>query len=363
MKMRLVAALFTVAIGLPARMPPCSLSLPKTTAVAGGLAVVPLQFQSEDHRTTGIQFDLDYDKTAMDIGVLSGSAAAAVRHNPYTSERTTGKRFIVVDPNRTPFTDGAVINLFIRLKPGISGVYPLTLLNATSTDVDGNSVDVDSASGLVVVDKTRAPQPVLQPEGVLNAASFLPGPISPGEIVTLFGDQLSSSSPAGIQFDGINSTVLYTSPTQINAVTPDAIAGRNTVRLDVVQGPAMTVSLSIPVTGSAPGIFTADDSGAGQALALNEDGTANGADNGAVRGSTVMIWLTGLPAAAPGGATVLVSGWKADTVDVSQPAGLPGVVQLRFTVPQLPPSARGPVPLAVAAGGAITQSGVFIAVR
>lgn len=362
MKMRLFAALFTVAVALPARIPPCSVSLPKTTAAAGSLAVVPLQFQSQDHRTTGIQFDLDYDKTAMDIGVLSGSAAAAVRHNPYTSERATGKRFIVVDPNRAPFADGALLNLFIRFKPGISGAYPLTLLNATSTDVDGNSLDVDSSSGLVVVDNTRAPQTVLQPEGVLNAASFLPGPIAPDEIVTLFGDQLSSSLPADIQFDGIDSTLLYASPTQINAVAPDAIAGRAAVRLDVIQGATVTASMSVPVAGSAPGIFTADASGAGQALALNEDATANGVDNGAGRGSAVTIWLTGLPA-APGGATVLVSGWKADIVDLSKPAGLPGVVQLRFAVPQLPPSARGPVPLTVAAGGAITQSGVFIAVR
>jgi uncharacterized protein (TIGR03437 family) len=362
MKLRLAAAMFTVAVAVPARMPPCSLSLPKITAAAGGLAVVPLQFQSQDHRTTGIQFDLDYDKTAMNIGVLSGSAAASVRHNPYTSERTTGKRFIVVDPNRAPFADGALVNLFIRFKPGISGAYPLTLLNATSTDVDGNSVDVDSASGLVVVDNTRAPQPVLQPEGVLNAASFLPGPVSPGEIVTLFGDQLSSSSPAAIQFDGIDSTVLYASATQINAVTPDAIAGRAAVRLDVIQGATITASTSVPVAGSAPGIFTADAAGAGQALALNEDGTANGADNGAVRGTAVTIWLTGIPA-TPAAATVLVSGWKADIIDLSQGADLPGVVQLRFTVPQLPPTAHGTVPLSVATEGVMTQSGVFITVR
>jgi uncharacterized protein (TIGR03437 family) len=55
---------------------------------------------------------------------------------------------------------------------------------------------------------------------------------------------------------------------------------------------------------AAPGLFTANQAGTGQAAAQNSDGTANGPANPAARGSVITLWLTGagyIPGLPPDG--------------------------------------------------------------
>jgi uncharacterized protein (TIGR03437 family) len=97
---------------------------------------------------------------------------------------------------------------------------------------------------------------------VENAASYVSGPVAPGEIVTIFGSGLSGA----VTFDGTAATVSYQSPTQIDVTVPYTVAGQTTT---LQIGSAVLTSLD--VVPSAPGIFAAVADGDG-ALTLYATG-------------------------------------------------------------------------------------------
>jgi len=51
---------------------------------------------------------------------------------------------------------------------------------------------------------------------------------------------------------------------------------------------------TVAVVAVSPGIFTIDESGTGQAVVLNSDGTVNSSTNPAARGSMLTMWITGM---------------------------------------------------------------------
>jgi uncharacterized protein (TIGR03437 family) len=127
---------------------------------------------------------------------------------------------------------------------------------------------------------------------VTNAASNLSGPVAPGEIVTITGTALgppqlvagnvdingvvtTTLSGTTVTFNGIAAPLIYTSATQVSAVAPFALSG-SSAQVSVQyrgQTPAQT---TVAVAAASPALFTLDYSGTGQALALNQDGSANG---------------------------------------------------------------------------------------
>ena len=82
---------------------------------------------------------------------------------------------------------------------------------------------------------------------IVNAASFTDGPIAPGEIVSIFGSNLTDT----VSFDGALATPIFSSPTQVNVTVPYSVTGPTTV-LKVGS-----TAVRIPVAQSAPGIFAA----------------------------------------------------------------------------------------------------------
>jgi uncharacterized protein (TIGR03437 family) len=170
----------------------------------------------------------------------------------------------------------------------------------------------------------NSPLPPKSPmiSSIVNGASLgQPDFIAPGEIVSIFGLSIGPDQPASYKFDsggrvssslnglqviidGIPAPILYASKNQINAVVPFEVVkqssdgsafGDATVQ---VQNPGGALSLSIPATkvSSLPGIF-ATASGAG--LILNQDATTNSAENPAMQGSTISLFVTGLGAMTP----------------------------------------------------------------
>jgi uncharacterized protein (TIGR03437 family) len=144
---------------------------------------------------------------------------------------------------------------------------------------------------------------------VANAATFRAGAVAPGEIVSLFGPGIGPAQPAGmeladglvatslagvrVQFAGISAPLLYVSENQINAVVPFGIAGLSQAAVQVFNQGTALPPVTLPVAASAPGIFTLDWSGAGQAVAINQDGSINSSANPAAAGSPVSVFVTG----------------------------------------------------------------------
>jgi uncharacterized protein (TIGR03437 family) len=146
---------------------------------------------------------------------------------------------------------------------------------------------------------------------VLNAATQSGrGGIAPGELVTLTGFGIGPDSGvvyqpdaqgnvptqlAGVQvlFDGVPVPILYAQSKQINAIAPVGSAVNGTRQVTMTYnnrqfGPAIATA-----TFGSPGIFRLQIGQSAQAVAMNQDGTANGPTNPAARGSIVTVWGTG----------------------------------------------------------------------
>jgi uncharacterized protein (TIGR03437 family) len=131
------------------------------------------------------------------------------------------------------------------------------------------------------------------------------------------------------------------------------------------------------VVPAAPALFTLDSSGQGPAVALNQDGTLNGAGNAVKIGNTITLYETGEGQTSPSGTdgllgsatppapvllvTVTIGGQPATVVSYGGITGVvAGVMQVTAQIPS------GVVPgnaaVVVKVGSASTQSGVTIAV-
>ncbi|MDQ6706822.1 MAG: hypothetical protein M3Z85_12715, partial [Acidobacteriota bacterium] len=98
----------------------------------------------------------------------------------------------------------------------------------------------------------------------------------------------------------------FVSPNQINFLVPMDAPTSGTADLLIVRtdtGQVLSNS-AIQMDRVSPGLFTLAQTGSGQAAAINQDGTINGPQNPAPRGSVVAFYGTGqgvVPGAPPDG--------------------------------------------------------------
>jgi uncharacterized protein (TIGR03437 family) len=244
-----------------------------------------------------------------------------------------------------------------------------------------------------VVLNVTAGQP--QVTAVSNGASFAPGGVAAGELVTIKGFNLGPSvaieaapDAAGryptvlgntqVLVDGVAAPLTYVSEGQINAVIPFGVQGRTTARLQVISNGATANQTDLPVLDAAPGIFLFDASG--QAAALNQDGTYNGLLNGAEPGSIITLYATGagqMDQAMTDGRIVVgqpfprpllpvgirIGGRVADVLYAGAAPGLiGGVLQVNARIPA--DVARGQmVPIQLVVGTTTSQANVFVSTR
>jgi uncharacterized protein (TIGR03437 family) len=143
-----------------------------------------------------------------------------------------------------------------------------------------------------------------------NSANFF-GSFAPGMLATIFsfpsapfGDRTASfsavpmSSVLGdveVTVGGTPAPLLYVSPGQINFQVPGA-TGVNIlqeVQVSQVSTGQVLASWLFRMDAASPGLFTADGSGSGQIVALNQDGSVNTGANPAKAGSVMTLYATG----------------------------------------------------------------------
>lgn len=236
-----------------------------------------------------------------------------------------------------------------------------------------------------------------------NAASNQFLGIAPGEIVTFKGSGLGPAqlvsaragtdgfyptqlSGTSVQFNGVAAPLLYTSATQVAAVAPYGVTGP-TVQVTVTYQDQASVPATVQVFAAAPGLFTADGTGAGQAAAINQDGTINSASNPAPIGSVISLYATGGGQTSPAGVDGLLStsplarqslpvqayiGGLGGLLPVAQlqyagpaPGEIAGLMQINVPLPLgLQPGSAVPVNILVGTAGSLSLSNVVtIAVR
>jgi uncharacterized protein (TIGR03437 family) len=254
------------------------------------------------------------------------------------------------------------------------------------------------ASQVYTITQAGASAPVPQLTAVVNGASYATGPIAPGEVIALGGtgmgpakgvsaqlaatDKVFASNLSGVQvmFDGKYAAIpYYVSATQINAIVPFEITGQTSTQITVSYGGGTSAPLQAGVQSAAPGILTLQLTGTGPGAILNQDYSVNGTVEGALRGSTVMIYCIGMgqtnPASADGAVTAGPNALAIQPVTVTidgipapvsyfggAPGAVAGLTQINATVPANAHTGAN-IPVTVQVGSYQAQAGVTMVVQ
>ena len=267
-------------------------------------------------------------------------------------------------------------------------------------------VAIDSAGNLYIGDsgnsriRVSAPLPIIR--SVVNAASYATGPVSPGEMVTVFGTALGPATAAsatmdpatgklatnigGVQvlFDGTPAPMIYAASGQVSAVVPYEMAPTPNPSVWIQYLGQTSTAYQLTLAATAPGLFTRNSSGSGTGAILNQDNSPNGPAHPAAKGSIVQVFMTGEGQTSPPSVTGAITTATLPPPQVTPAPVLPvtlfingqavlytyageapgmvaGTMQLNVQIPSSAPS--GNLSIAISIGGNTTQNGVTVSVQ
>jgi uncharacterized protein (TIGR03437 family) len=155
------------------------------------------------------------------------------------------------------------------------------------------NIDAGPIAGTVQIPVTlyyayQAPTPVVI--NAVNPANMAPGILVPGSQAAILGSRLSGTN-ISVTFNTSSAHVLGSvSSNRLDVEVPYDLAGQTSALVIVtIDGASSTPGLLIPIGDSNPAIFPGS--------IVNQDYTGNNAQNGAMAGSTIQVYATGLPAA------------------------------------------------------------------
>jgi uncharacterized protein (TIGR03437 family) len=314
----------------------------------------------------------------------------------------------VVDNCGNPQVDGSVYVSFTNgdapvklqsLGNGVwDGTWPVgqTAQAVTLTVAAKNGSGTAGQSTLNGGLSATMPAPKVYDGGVVNAASVAAGaPVAPGELISIFGQQLSGGelaagsgmlattlsgvqvligSQTGVQGGEFQaSPLLFTSGGQVNAEV-SFNANVNTNQQVLLQwGTAYAPPVYVDVGAASPGVFQAGQQG----IITDASGSPIGPSNPAHAGDVVVIYCTGLGAVTPSigdgqptppayytvqnPVTVMMGGQNASVLFAGLTPGFNGLYQINVTVPT-GITAGDNVPVSVMAAGQ-TSASVVTSVR
>ena len=255
---------------------------------------------------------------------------------------------------------------------------------------------------VTVIQPAAAAAPLPPLKSVVNAASFAGGPVSSGELVTIFGTGIGPATAAypttdpatgklatmigGVQvlFNGTPAPMLYASSTQVSAVVPYEMASVANPSVWINYAGETSNAYQLSLTTAAPGLFAQNSSGSGAGAILNQDNSLNGPAHPAAKGSIVQVYMTGEGQTSPqpvtGAITTVtlpppqvtpapvqpVQAWIAGqpalyTYAGEAPGMVAGVMQINVQIPAN--AASGALSILVSIGGNVSQNGITVSVQ
>jgi uncharacterized protein (TIGR03437 family) len=172
---------------------------------------------------------------------------------------------------------------------------------------------------------------------IVHAATFLEGPIAPGQWLSLLASDLTNPDLAAISIDGAAAKVSFASSSQMNFQVPYSIAGRTSAGLELRIAGELVHRIQLPIAAAVPGFFES----AGLLVALTLDGRLNNELNPARTGDYLTLYATGegLLREASGfqvpflPASVEVGGLPAEVLYLGAAPGFSGLLQVNLRVP------------------------------
>jgi uncharacterized protein (TIGR03437 family) len=359
-----------------------TLSIPVTMNIQGAPTVTATPSQ--------LAFNYQVGGTTPAPGVVQVSGSASGLSFSASVSTTSGGTWLSI--NNTSGTTPASLSVTVSPTNLAAGnTYQGTILVQGTGGAGG-------ANTINVTLTVTAPYPTIT--SVENAASFQTGPVSPGEIVSIFGTAMGPATPVGttltagkvstkignvqVFFNGIAAPLTYVSATQINCVVPYELAQFSSPYVEVQYLGQNSNEPTLRAAATAPAIFAVSN-GAGQAAALNFDNSVNSSSHPAAAGSVVQVYMTGEGQLSPTGVTgsvtcsagcATLSAIPVPLLPVAatvngQPATIQfygeapnfvsGVMQVNVVIPPNTPS--GPASLVISVGGNSSQTGVTVAIQ
>jgi uncharacterized protein (TIGR03437 family) len=254
-----------------------------------------------------------------------------------------------------------------------TGSGPSVPIGPVTVDKNGNAVAAGNVPGdgdVTLTEMTTVPGPPRLVGSCIGqtGSPYLPGPLAPGEIISIYGagfgpqqgvgaelsgDQFSTEL-GGVQVlvEGTPAPLLYVSSAQINFAAPYLLYGRTAAHIKIVAANAASDEVVLGVRQAMPEIFT---NSAGDAI-INQDGTVNDVNHPAHIGDTVSMYISGAGQTSPpgmdgaipqtaGGAPLLpvtvqlIALGAPPSVNVTYAGNAPGIIsgvtQVNFQIPQL----------------------------
>jgi uncharacterized protein (TIGR03437 family) len=318
-------------------------------------------------------------------------------------------------PTQTVFVSGGGAAATFTATPSSSGWLQLSATSGTTPNtgtfnitVTANPLNMNAgpayngsitiagtgtATGITIVNVTftvSAPLPTIVK--VTNAASYATGPVSPGEIISIFADPsglhpigptpavglTSANCPSpctnvpttmgGVRVEflpqGVYAPLTYVGATQINCVVPYEVQGVANLSVEVQYLGQASNAFVLQTAATAPGIFTSNYSGTGTAAMGQYDTSGNyqginSSSNPASPGWYLTLWVT------LGPPTVLIDGLPAGGFYFyyAEAYGfVSGLMQVNVQIPTGIRTGQADS-ISLSIGGNTSQSGVTVQIR
>jgi uncharacterized protein (TIGR03437 family) len=286
-------------------------------------------------------------------------ATAALLRQPAGVAVTDDGRIFIADTGnnriRLVTSDGVIETI------AGGGDTPLNAPGGLALDGSGAAYFAETGSGLVRRLKQEvglaAPIAELPALSIVNSISLLPGPVAPGEVVTIFGTGMgpgtgvagafdaagllaNSAGGTEVRFGGVSAPVFYAQSGQVTVQVPYGVAQSAATSVEVRYNGQTAGSLIIPVATAVPALFS---------VATNQDGSPNSQAEPAPPNTVVTLFgtgegltdganLSGQTAATPYAhphlpVALTVAGVPAQLLFAGSAPGLVGMLQINARLP------------------------------
>jgi uncharacterized protein (TIGR03437 family) len=271
--------------------------------------------------------------------------------------------------------------------------YPLVIDSKGNVYGGGSGCNTTGCTGIFeYTNSAPALAPSIAASGLVNGASFATGGIVPGEIATVFGTGLTSSTGinltsglplvttflnASVMVDGKAAPLFaidnVNGQEQINFQVPWEVGGQSTVTISVTSGGASSSTVEVPVLAAQPGIINYSAAGGNFGVILHADYQLADSAHPVMAGETVLIYCTGLGAVssppadgtAATGQTTLVTP-KVTIGGVNAPVSFSGLapdfVGLNQVNVQIPSGLKAGNQAVVMTSGGVSSNSVLVPV-